>query len=64
MPSITTSAGGVVVGVGVGSGVKPLMIKAPFGPAEMRCPLTVISEPGIRVCDPMMKLELKSMVIV
>lgn len=35
-PSITTTAGGVVVGVGVGSGVKPLMIIAPPELAEIR----------------------------
>ncbi len=49
----TTITGALVVVVGWA----PLTIMAPPVPAEIRCPETVMAEPGARVWDPMMKFE-------
>jgi hypothetical protein len=56
VPPMTTTAAGLEVGVA--SGVAGLMMMTPpDDPAEIRCPSTVITDPGARVCDPMMKFE-------
>lgn len=70
VPTTTTPGKGSVVvdnitlapldgeGVGVAVVVAPLMIIAePDGAIEIRSPLTVASEPGLMVCEPMTKLE-------
>jgi hypothetical protein len=53
-PSMTTIAGGVVVG----PGMYPLTITAPPELTETRCPsLRVTAEPGVTVCEPITMAE-------
>ena len=57
LPSMTTTCG-------VPVGLAALIYTAPSGLTEIRCPLTVISPPGVSVCEPIMRLELLSARIV
>ena len=59
---MTTTAGGVVLAEGLG--VAALIMSAPPVPAEICCPDTVITWPGVKVCGPKRNSEFEFTLIV
>ena len=62
-PPMTTTAGEGLVLV-VGLGVAALIMSAPPVPADICCPSTVMTRPGVKVCDPKRNSEFECWITV